>query len=256
MTKRVREDEGLPDLRGSRYGPRNMRRGGGGAYPTRDDYAAAAALALTLPGARNTRTGGYIGIEKKFVDYEYEATVASTLAGSEADPTELAISAIAQGDGQSNRDGRRCVLRSVHVKGFLAFAPSGATSHGPCRIVVLLDTQTNGAQFNAEDVFVDPTDTSHDAITFRNLQYQKRFRVLGEFSYDLNSPGGGATPMTVSKSFQLHKEFKSGIPVEHTGTTAAVASISDNSIHVLAVCGTGVAAQVTLRYYSRVRFVG
>ncbi len=48
-----------------------------------------------------------LGIEKKFLDMEYDAVITATLAGSEADPaTLLGLTSIAQGDGESNRDGR------------------------------------------------------------------------------------------------------------------------------------------------------
>ena len=244
-------------------GSASARRAGGAALAAA--AAAGAAAATSGSGRMNMRTGGYLGLEKKFVDYEYDAAVSSALAGSEADPAGGALSAISQGDGESSRDGRRCTLLSVHVQGFLELprlAGTALSDGARVKLVLLHDKQTNGAQVNAEDVFVDPTNTELDSCTFRNLQYQKRFAVLGMKVVDLNltaGAGNGTTNDTSNtmRSFELHHEFKKPVIVEHSGTTANVSAITDNSVHLLAVSTNfSTSPIVQLRYYSRVRFIG
>lgn len=223
--------------------------------------AAAAGAAAGAQAARNQRTGGYEGLEKKFIDYEYGPTAISAgVAGGEADPASGSISAMARGDGQSDRDGRQCTLFSVHVSGRVILDADSAGGSNPlsgtARIVLVLDTQTNASQLNAEDVFVDPSSASHDDLSFRNLQYQRRFRVLATETVNLRRDLGFDSTTNSSGqtyAFQMHKDFKNGIRVDHNGTTADVATITDNSLHVLAMSNDQ-SGPMTLTYYSRVRF--
>ena len=113
----------------------------------------------------NARTAGFLGLEKKFFDTAVAMvalTAPTDAAGGEIDPTALpgavaCLNAMAQGDGEQNRDGKKVVLKSVQVKGFvqklggeLAAGPDSGTK---VFVALVLDTQTNGAQLNSEDVF-------------------------------------------------------------------------------------------------------
>lgn len=219
-------------------------------------------------GGLNARTAGYLGIETKFIDYEYNAAVSKALAGAEADPAVGALNAIAQGDSENNRDGRKCTLVGLYIKGYIERDPvdqagtiSELTSAATCRLVVVQDTQSNGAQLNAEDVFEDPTDTALEPLVFRNLQYTKRFRILHDECIDLditaiaaNSAAG--TPFIGGadrKHFSVSKQIT--LNVLHSGTTADISNITDNSLHVLCFSGAN-DADCTLRYISRIRFRG
>lgn len=214
---------------------------------------------------RNARTGGFLGIEKKFVDYEYGPTaISATWAGAEADPTTaLCLNVNAQGDGQNQHEGRQYKCTRLQMRGAVhrdATATQTIISDGwVVRIIVVLDTQTNGAQLNAEDVMVEETAATLAPLHFRNLQYAKRFRVLKDFMFKMD-PGNAvnnAAATTVSVAGISHI-FKLNIPlnfppVNSVGTTAAIASVQDYSIHVIA-CAT--LTGLELSYSSRVRFYG
>lgn len=230
------------------------------AAPRKSYKAMRKGKAASRPKYKNPRTGGYLGIENKFVDYEKSASIVDTVAGAEFDPTEGALNAIAQGDGESQRDGRKVTVRSVHVKGYISLpAQSGSAMRSRIvRVLLLLDTQTNGAQFNSEDVLVDPTSTALDPFTFRNLQYTNRFRVLKDISITLN-PDVISTTANGDRVAQvnMHHYFKNGLSVCFNGTTANVSTIADHSLHIMAISsGTSGGTACTLNYFSRVRFVG
>ncbi len=210
----------------------------------------------------NLRVGGFMGIENKFVDYEVAATIDNSWAGNEIeDGTALSLSAVAQGDGESNRDGRRMEMLSVHLKGFVTLncveTNASPTDSEVVRLILVLDKQTNGAQLNAEDVV---TVTTFDVNAWRNLQNSQRFRILKDHIINLQittatqeavndySSGGMKFP------FEMHVVFKKPITVNHTGTTAVIASVADNSIHLIGVSTH--ATLVTINYNSRVRFRG
>jgi len=214
--------------------------------------------------ARNMRSGGYIGQEVKFIDYEYSGATAITVAGSEADPaTALSLNAIATGDGPSNRIGREVDVRSIHVRGYVqfsAFKQAAITNYDSyfVRLLVVQDTQTNAQQLNAEDVVVDPTNAALEAVTPRNLAFVKRFTVLADKivrmpptamawdGSDLNFQGA-RVPFEIFRKCPMRVTFQ--------GTTAAIGSIADNSIHVICIAANN-AIEATLFYYSRCRFVG
>lgn len=212
--------------------------------------------------ASNYRTGGYEGLEVKFLDSTKAATaVVATAAGAEQDPaTANCLNGVAQGDGESNRDGRKYTIKRVSVHGTvnLVVGDDQASAIGGVGVRVMLvhDSQTNGAQLNSEDVVADVA--NFDYLSFRNLQYEKRFKVLAEKTLTLdyiNSQTDGSNTASLGgqrKHFSFDKKLN--MPVICTGTTGTVAAISDNSLHLIAIASTGVICQVA--YNARIRFVG
>jgi len=190
------------------------------------------------------------------------------LAGGELDPTGSSvncISAVAQGDGESERDGRVYYIESIDIYGTCSIPETeGATSPESddrnVRIAVIWDTQTNNAQLNAEDVFLT-TATIGDYHSFRNLQFSKRFKVLKNKRVRIPAAQaqvneGGANLFAnaqVVVPFEIHKTFETPIKVRCSLTTGVVAAITDNSLHICAVT----TKQVTnVGYNARIRFTG
>ncbi len=214
----------------------------------------------------NVRTGGYEGREMKFVDYNKaaDAFTVQWTGGEMEDSTALSLSAVAQGDGESQRDGRVYHIHSVHIRGFIdvpvvegATAPVGDIL---ARLAMVWDTQTNGAQLNAEDVYLG-VGAGEDVNSFRNLQNSKRFIVLKEKMLRLPRANAqmneGSINLFANGDLKIHftfnKKFNTPIKVRCSGTTAAIASVTDNSIHLI---GTATATALKLTYESRVRFTG
>jgi len=227
----------------------------------------------SAPSFALARTGGFLGKELKFIDYELAAhALVATVAGSECDPQSSVdcLNATAQGDTEQNRDGRRQFTHSIMIKGYVDFHPSKATatfSLDSCfvKLALVLDTQTNGAQLNAEDVFVDPSSTYLDSTLVRNLQYTSRFKVLKMITIKVPPMIGGycgdgttnlADGCRTHVPFSCYYNFKTPLVTSYTNTTAVVANIADNSLHLIAIKSkTTENAQVRqLNYYSRCRF--
>ncbi len=213
------------------------------------------------PSYLNKRTGGFLGIESKFIDSTYTDAIVTSIAGAEADPPGAgaqtspgSISGIAQGDGESNRDGRKCTLTSVHVRGSVTRdSASAMTNAAVIRVVLVQDTQTNGVQLSAENVFVDSGNVEHQ---WRNLQFSKRFKVLKDQTFIVQPPaaGGNGTSNDAGAGIRTFKwNIPVNIPVIHNGTTVAITNVTDNSLHMLAWSSDTL---TTLKYQSRVRFVG
>ncbi len=232
----------------------------------RQSPAAAAAGRMRMRRVTQPRIGGFTGIEKKFIDYTVTDDAFVTVwAGGEMDPaTALGISSIAQGDGESNRDGRVAVLHSIFIKGFVKTAATESAvaplNDEIVRVAIVQDKQTNGAQLNAEDVF-STISATNDINSVKNLQNSARFIVLKDKTIRIPrgqvSQNEGAANLFASGQcnipFKMGVNLKKPIRVNHTGTTAVIASVADNSIHVI---GTSTSTNCQLSYRSRVRFTG
>ncbi len=214
----------------------------------------------------NARTAGYMGLEKKFVDYRVDDDQFTNVwAGGEMeDPTALSVSAVAQGDGESQRDGRVYYIHGIYITGTIN-RPAAESQANPvgdeiARLCLVWDKQTNGAQLNAEDVMLTIA-AGDDVDSYRNLQSVQRFKVLADKKYRVAVTQGqvneGAVNLfangATTTPFKLSYTFKTPIKVSCSGTTAAIASITDNSLHVIGTSNNGAA---TLSYTSRLRFTG
>lgn len=213
---------------------------------------------------RNKRTGGFVGQELKYVDYEYNGTISTTVAAAQSDPaTALSLSATAQGDGAQQRLGRRVKWRRVHIRGNVLFsAQSDVTGHSVpiVRLILFVDTQTNGSQANPAEVLHDPTDTNLDVLAQRNLEFTDRFKVIRDMTLvangqNMTSDGQTANNFDVMGQmipFEMHIDLKKWTATQKD-TTAAIGNLLDNSLHMIAIAG---ASGTSLRYTSRLRFEG
>ncbi len=243
---------------------RRMYRGGG--FLRQPKYARGAGYISRRRAAPLARTGGFTGIEKKFVDStRVGLTVASPAAGAggEIDPATVnCLNAVSQGDGESQRDGRQARLLGITVKGHLERtqvsdqADTGAAA--TLFIALILDKQTNGAQFNSEDVYVNP---GNNSVTgphpFRNLANVARFDVLASKTVSFDGPTTGTDGTNTLSTSGQSRPFVFSKPlnlvVNYTGTTANVSTVSDYSLHLVAYASS---AGFTVSYNARVRFVG
>lgn len=217
----------------------------------------------------NAVTAGFLGIEKKFLDTaRAEIAIAATaaLTGGEYDPSAGCtgcLSCPAQGDTEQSRDGKRIVIDSLIVKGYVVNGPTASTAvEGVTKVflAVVLDTQSNGAQLNSEDVFKSLGGSdAFNACPTKNLLFGNRFRILKSQVYDLTPPGAFVASANfgangVRRDFDWYIPFKGGLQVNlNAGTTADVANVIDNSIHIVAF---STLAGSALGYNGRIRFQG
>lgn len=242
------------------------------ATPARLKAASSGLKRAKVSAARqvaNAVSMGFLGIEKKFLDSAKTATAvgaAAALTGGEYDPSTGCtgcLSCPAQGDTEQSRDGKRIVIDSLILKGYVQQDGSVGEVPEPVLkvfIAVILDTQTNGAQLNSEDVFKNTlasTDTNSDPL--KNLLFGNRFRILKSQTYDLTPSGitGAAATLAhnaVRREFDWYIPFKGGLQVNlNAGTTADVANVIDNSVHVVAFATT---TGCNIAYNARIRFQG
>lgn len=215
----------------------------------------------------NMRTGGFVGIERKFLDTEL-TTTALTAAWVPLNPTGTGatdtLSIPVVGTGESERIGRKYQIHSLYVQGQFQVPALEAAAAPPgdvrCRVIVYWDKQTNGAEAAATDIM--DAGGAIDSLAFRNLQFTSRFKVLYDKTIVIrfpNSVNNGAANV-FSHGLRLYdwnfyKKFKVPITVLCDGTTANVTSCTDNNLGLAALC-SDVTLGPTIAYSARVRFTG
>lgn len=202
--------------------------------------AGAAAARARVVGAQRgyLRTGGYYGrfrgrraysgSELKFLDTVLAPTVA--LNTGNVNPN---IVVIPQGDGESERVGRKVVIKSIYFRGLteLTTAASVTDADDVVRIIVVQDKQANGAAFAVTDYLQTADFQSH-----RNMSNISRFRTLADFQMTMNATAALASDTCESNKLWT-KYMKCNIPMEYdnTATSGAISTQRSNSVAVLMI---------------------
>lgn len=176
--------------------------------------------------------------ETKFLDTTLSGfgTVSSTMEF-------LNLNIIPQGNTESERIGRKCVLTRVDVKGQLlmdATATAAATSD-VVKIMLVCDKQTNLAQFAAIDLL--ETDS---IAAFRNLSNTSRFKVLATKTFSINATAGSGRGSTDTLSygeetvwFTMGANLNLPIEFNNVAATGAVTTQTSNSLWIVTQSTSG-----------------
>ncbi len=216
----------------------------------------------------NPRIGGFLGIELKFYDTFLASGVLAentdASAGEHNPSATISLNTVTQGDGESQRDGRNSIVKSLHIKGIINIpvqVNATALDLAPTIFVAIVhDKQTNGALLNSEDVYINPGGTNILGTSLqRNLQFIKRFRVLKTLTLnpEQQQPVWDGTNIEITGSqtpFEIHIP-NMNIKTNYSGTTETIANIVDNGLNLIAWT-TSTNYAPTISYNSRVRFVG
>jgi len=223
----------------------------------------------------NQRTGGLLGIEKKFYDtFKADTLVPSSAdwTGGEFNPaaTISCLNAVTQGDGPTQRDGSSITMKSIFLQGYVTVdlmeAQTAPFPSFAFRFALVLDTQCRGAELNAEDVYGTPGSTAFQAVfgPLRNMSYSTRFKVLKQKLIVINPPTLSSFQVNdfsqseITRSWSMKHNFGSGLKVRYLvgGTTEQVANITDNALFLIALSTSAGIGTQSAGYTSRIRFVG
>lgn len=213
---------------------------------------------------RNIRSEGLLDREVKNFDTTFAAAFidTTTWVGSEKETSTYGLFCPVVGNTSTTRIGRKCMIKSLHLKGaiYKAQASDQVDVDDPVQVTFMIvqDTQTNGAQAQGETVMDTTPAAAEECMSFRNLEYSKRFRLLFKKTFILRDAvaftDGANTASTTGTAVFLNINKRLNIPVEFISSTPAVADIVDNSIHVYCCASIGNATK--LKYNTRIRFVG
>lgn len=225
-----------------------------------------------LRAYKNVRSGGFLGIELKFLDLAWNAVAINSSTDGSAGEVQPStgctncLSVPAQGDGENERDGRKYTVKSIWVSGAIITATQSDQADvlqmRGWYAALVLDTQANGATIVSENVFVNPSTSALSVLPkpMRNLQYSKRYKILAN---QYIPPGGaycgtdGASTVSVNmqQSPCLNLSWHGNLVCETKGTAANVTNATDNAIHLIMYAGSSTPAS-TLYAKARLRFMG
>lgn len=220
----------------------------------------------------NTKSNNYSNISKKYVDSWNTGTAIpnnTTCASGEIDAS-TGVGALSQLCGvvnnatETSRTGDKVRYTSIHVIGTVtcaAQADQTATDLATnVYVAIVLDTQTNGAQLNSEDVFTNPSATaSLCSSPVRDMQYSKRFKVVKTWSCNFNNPsiaydGSNMEQSGMIENFDLFINCDVIQQYTDANSTGLVTGVLDNSFHLIAFASSTALAP-TIQYNCRARFI-
>lgn len=228
---------------------RRLARAGTGAGPARPMRGRKRTVSVVPRPLQGRYRYSRPDFEKKFLDTDLGTidTVGQALE-------KVNLNVVPQGDAESERNGRKITVRNIYVKGTLKLnAATAATSTSTViGLMIVVDTQTNGAAFAATDLL-----EADEWVSYRNLANQTRFKVLWKKDISLSSSGATATGAAYAFGENIRafkKGIKCNIPIEYdnSATTGAVATQRVNSIHFVAHSTKN--NLVTLDGTARIRF--
>lgn len=212
---------------------------------TKIDYAArrAARKAIAIAKARSNkssglyRSGGFYGrgrgIEKKTVDTTGELQYAiNGLSDNATAPQEMVlINGVASGTNVNQRVGRRIVMKSIYIRGYI-FTGTTPLSF-PVRTMLVLDKQANGAAPTMQQILGSFASAQADIDAPNNLDNRERFKIMMDKMTIIQVNGG--TSGATSNAGWIQKYKKCNIPVTFNNVGLGISSISTNSLWLCAV---------------------
>lgn len=164
------------------------------------------------------------------------------------------MSAIARGTGPTNRIGRKILLTSIHVRGNvildwynISFSSSDfdrMLQPQNVRVMVIVDTQTNGQQFDIGDLFqaTESTAVVNRTYSFNNLANKDRFKTLDDTvinfdpqtTWNSNGTEGALISRSQARFYSFHKKVR--IPIQFSDEdagTGEITNLKSNSVWVL-----------------------
>lgn len=165
-------------------------------------------------------------LELKSLDYSTSFTFDTT--GEIPLTGQLCL--IAQGDDDTQRDGRQAYIESIEGRLIWTYQPGvAATASTTCSLFLILDTQCNGAAAIATDVFTSTALTT--ALSNRNNDM--RFRIIEEWTETFN-PNAGATGAYNSESKLIAFDIDICQVIDYSGPNGTIGEIKSNNIFFMA----------------------
>ncbi len=180
-------------------------------------------------------------VEVKFKDITFDNT------GIETGGAASNLLLIAQGDGESERNGRKILVTDVHWRWQLSLPDNDPAqlAEDVVRLMLVIDKQCNGAGLSTTALL---TEENYQAFT--NLHNQDRFDILFDETVPLKF-GNAGTVVTGKLDGEFAETLR--LPVLYKASTPAVADQTSINLVALALSQNGV-ADIASRI--RVRFLG
>lgn len=218
--------------------------------------------APTYKKKRSAAIQRVLGVETKYFDAVKAGTVVnSSWTTGELDPAANCLGVPVQGNGTQNRDGSRILVKNLSVQGRVYRLRQSDLDDIPfsscIQVSLVMDTQTNGAQLSAEDVYVATDPETPGRRVIANTQRFKVLRTQCFDNYCVASMADGANTAStngMSHHFQWFINLNQPMNFIDGAGAGSVADIKDVSFHIIA-CSTQATVDY-LEYNFRMKFIG
>lgn len=169
-------------------------------------------------------------------------------------PATGQLNIITVGDTLNNRDGAVIQVKSIQMRGNVAFVPAAAaTAATIAYIYIVQDRQCNGAAAAITDVL-----TSNAMNTaLGNVPNQYRFKILKRIVLPLFASAGATTAYNnVSVPFDEYIKFPTPIEIRFTASAGAITDVASNNLFLLAGTDGLSDDTITVNATTRLRFTG
>lgn len=234
-------------------------------------------LKALVSEAVNARTGGLVGIEKKWKEWicddqgPSEENTQGELAwtGITDNVNYYSLTAVDQGSDSHQREGSQITLDGLYIKGMVyTMVQSVSSIYVPqtLRVIVVVDHQNNNSSRPGIENILDtsgntiPTPDYGPVFCYRNLEQLQRFTILHDETFPLNAWDSGQIHSTYKYTnakqhpinIQLKKSVK-GLKINYTSTTASDSNQSSNAIFTYFLVDDNSVASTTPSVYFRGR---
>lgn len=209
-------------------------------------------------GRNLPRRTGFLNIERKFHDVNVEqAEIAVTGSIWQNPNNEASLLRIGEGNGESDRLGRKITLRTLHIRGELSLKPTVPESPDGAvviRMIIYQDRQTNGTAATPLEILQNVGPGTLRYYRYRNLSNKSRFNILADVTRSMNSTfATTAGPGALSKHLAINKTLNMPIQYSEESTTGSLSTIRSNNIGILFLKSVGSAA-ISFYGTARVRY--
>lgn len=206
--------------------------------------------------------------EKKGMDTILD--IASVISSTNTNANSFVMNLIQQGTGSWNRIGRKVLLKSLRLKGWVIFnlvpAPAtGQVSSNSVRMVVVWDKQPNSGTIPTFDAIFgittqDGTEVTSDVLNPPKYDNMDRFRVIKDCVIDQPAvafQGSGSAPELGTRvAFDEYIKLKNlEVNYSNTSNPSTIADISTGALYVFfRAANTSATASASIDGSGRLRY--
>lgn len=201
--------------------------------------------------SKNNRFRGLKKGDNNAVEYKV-FDVAATNYNADTTGSITLINGIAEGTGLSQRIGRIVNWTSVQIRGILQ-PVDGQTDATYCRVLVVWDSDPNGAAPTMTDIF-----TASTSLSYNNLNNRDRFRIIADESHAIGGTRDASgtaiaqspTVMTIDRYVSLPK-----LQTVFQGALGPIANIQHGAMWLVTIGDRAVGNGGTFSLACRTRYV-
>lgn len=198
---------------------------------------------------------GRLAVEHKFLDGTSGPITALTTGAF----MHTTMNFVAQGTTESERIGRKIVVKSLEVRGEIRLPDTGTLLNMDqrVRLIYFIDKQTNGAAATLDEIVNTSGTVTINAM--RDLANQQRFRVIYDKMFDLpvraviqdSTSTGDSVPIEIG--FKFMRKLNLPIEFDNGVSTGAISSQRSNNIGSFCISSSTSVAPV-VSYTFRIRY--